>query len=183
MTHVGNALLDTTILLEKARIASGMHVADFGCGKTGHVVFPVSFGVGEEGVVYAVDILQDALISIDKRAKSQAMHNIHTIWSDLERVGKTCIPENSLDVVYIVNVLSIAHNRHAYLEEAQRLLKNKGRIIVVDWVPSELPIAPENEMCLAFDNIEQWARMSGFGIQEKFPVGKYHEGMVLYRNI
>ena len=68
MTHVGNALLDTTILLEKARIASGMHVADFGCGKTGHVVFPVSFSVGEVNinVSKAINIASNLFPSIDQ---------------------------------------------------------------------------------------------------------------------
>tara|TARA_Y100001970_G_C14051874_1_gene759389 strand:+ start:418 stop:969 length:552 start_codon:yes stop_codon:yes gene_type:complete len=183
MSYVGNALLDTSVLLEKGHVVPGMHVADFGCGKTGHIVFPISTQVGEDGIVYAVDILQDALRSVDKRAKSQGMSNVYTIWSDLERVGKTCIVENSLDLIYIVNVLSIAHNRHAYLEEAQRLLKNKGRIVVVDWVSDALPIAPKQEACVAFENIEQWARMSGFGVQEKFTVGKYHGGVVLYRSV
>jgi len=160
-----------------------MHVADFGCGKTGHIVFPASVVVGSQGIVYAVDILKDVLVSIQKRANLEALVNIHTIWSNLEYVGKTAIPSDSLDLVFIVNTLSQAENRHGILEEAKRLLKSKGRIVVVDWHKKGLSFSPDDNRFVNFDDMKDWARMNGFGVQDEFTVGPYHHAIVLYRNL
>ena len=67
MYHSGNQMIDVHRLFEKAQIRPSMHVADFGCGKTGHIIFPVAKIIGEMGVVYAVDILQEVLLEIKKK--------------------------------------------------------------------------------------------------------------------
>ena len=38
--HTGTHLIDPYALLLKGGITEGMHIADLGCGRTGHVVFP-----------------------------------------------------------------------------------------------------------------------------------------------
>ena len=51
MYHSGNQMVDPYILFEKAHIQSGMHVADFGCGQTGHMVFPCAKQLGSKGIM------------------------------------------------------------------------------------------------------------------------------------
>ena len=145
MYSVGNQLIDPHLLFEKARLHPGMHIADLGCGRTGHIVFPGSMAVGEHGLVYAVDVLKDVLENVRKRAAMENLVNVHTIWSDLEKQGSTSIPEHNLDVGFVVNVLCQAQNRLAILDEAFRLLKEKARLIVVDWSRNSLPFAPPKD--------------------------------------
>ncbi len=78
-----NLLIDPQLLFQKAQLQSGMHVADFGTDRGGHIVFPASLIVGEKGIIYAVDILKPILETIRKKAEQDALHNIHPIWSDL----------------------------------------------------------------------------------------------------
>ena len=47
----GGILIDVNFILEKARIAEGMKVADLGCGTLGHFVFPAAKIVGKRGRV------------------------------------------------------------------------------------------------------------------------------------
>lgn len=180
--HSGNQLIDPHMLFEKAQLQEGMHVADFGCGRTGHMVFPAAMVVGERGLVFAIDILKDVLENVHKRAKMEALHQVQTVWSNLEYLGKTAIPEGSLDIVFIVNVLSQSDNRHGMLEEAKRLLKDKGRIVVADWNKEGLSFSPDHKRFVDFTNVTEWARLHGFGIQEQFAVGPYHHGVILYRH-
>lgn len=182
MYHSGNELLDPYLLFEKGQLCAGMHVADFGCGRTGHIIFPAATVLGEQGVIYAVDILKDVLANVEKRALLEGLSNIHPVWSNVEMVGKTAVPQGSLDVVFIVNVLSHSDNRHGILEEAKRLLKKKGRLVIADWTREGLSIAPAGERFVDFSHVVNWARMHGFALQNEFPVGKYHHGVVLYRN-
>ena len=102
MIHSGTALVDPKMILDKIKLTHGMRVADFGCGRTGHLVFPSAQIVGEDGVVYAVDIVKNILQSISSMAKDQGYENIKTIWSDIEKYEKTPIPDNSLDAIFFV---------------------------------------------------------------------------------
>ena len=179
--HSGNELVDPYLIFDKAQLRSGMHVADLGCGRTGHVLFPAASLIGEHGIIYAVDILKDVLESIKKRAVMDNLSNIHTVWSNLECVGATSIPVKSLDVVFLVNTLVQSINRHAILEEAKRITKDKARIIIVDWFKKGLSFGPEDDRFIDFENIKQWAKMHGLAMQEEFGVGRYHKGLVLFK--
>ncbi len=174
-------LLDPQLLFQKSQIQPGMHIADFGCGRTGHVVFPAAMIVGETGLVYAVDILKDILENIRKRADVQALTNIHTVWSDIERVGKTAIPAKSLDVIYMINTLSHGLNSLSALDEANRLIREKGRLVIVDWYKKAPSLGPTKENFVNFDVIKDWAMKNGYVIQEEFEAGIYHWGIVLFR--
>jgi cyclopropane fatty-acyl-phospholipid synthase-like methyltransferase len=44
--HAGNAVIDPERLLAKSGLRAGMHVADFGTGRTGHMIFPAARIVG-----------------------------------------------------------------------------------------------------------------------------------------
>src|SRR3989339_191035 len=178
----GNQLIDPHLLFDKARIHSGMHIADLGCGRIGHVVFPGAMTVGELGLVYAVDILKDVLENIRKRAAMENLLNVQTVWADLERAGKTSIPAKNLDVAFLINVLFQSNNKLAMLDEAYRLLKDKARIVVVDWARDSLPFAPPKYKLVNFDEIKKWARGKGLVVQEEFVAGPYHKGIVFFKH-
>lgn len=183
MTYsAGNEMVDAQLIFAKAHLRPNMHVADFGCGTTGHLVFPGAKVVGEHGVMYAVDIVKNVLSHIQKRADLNNQHNIHTVWTDLERVGLCSIPKASLDVVFIVNMLVQAKDHGSVLQEAARLLKPKGRVVIVDWIKKGLTFSPNDDYHINFDELKKWAKQNNFSIQEEFDVGQFHFGLVLYRH-
>lgn len=180
--HSGNCLINPELLFQKARLQSGMHIADLGCGRTGHIVFPAVTVITDKGIIYAVDVIKDILENIKRRAVAENFLEIHTVWSNLERVGLTPIPAQTLDAGFIINVLHQSDNRHAILEEAYRLLKPKARLIVVDWSKKGLPFAPSEERYVDFSDIKNWSTLHGFAVQEEFDMGKYHHGLVLFKH-
>ena len=179
--HSGNQLIDPYLLFEKAHLREGMFVADFGCGRTGHIVFPAAAVIGERGVMYAVDILKDTLAGIAKRAELENMRNVHTVWSNVEKYGATAIPAQTLDLIFLVNILFHAADPTRMLAEAKRLLKDKARLAAVDWKRSDLPFGPKEKL-VSFDHIKQWGQENNFVVQEEFDMGRYHYGVVLYRH-
>lgn len=182
MGAVISLVLNPRDLFERVHLSAGMHVADFGAGRTGHLVFPAAKIIGEHGVVYAVDILQDVLNEIKKRAALNSFLQIKPVWADIERVNGVGIPKQSLDMVFTVNVLHNTAMPELVLAEADRLLKNKGRLVVVDWVKSIGAVGPVKNKLLNFEAIINWARAQGYAIQEDFSVSEYFRGLILFKH-
>ncbi len=180
--HSGNELIDPFIIFEKAQLQKGMHIADLGCGKIGHIVFSSITHIGKEGLVYAVDIMKEALDSIHKRAKVENIMNIHTVWADLEKPRASTIPDQSVDIAFFVNTLHQATDMGAMLQEAKRILKPKARLVIVDWKTQGLPFAPDAHHLVPFSRIIEWARDEQMGIQEDVSIGKYHRMIICYRH-
>ncbi len=137
--------------------------------------------IGEHGVLYAVDIMKDILENVKKRARMDGLLNVHTVWANLELVGKTAIPAGSLDVAFLVNTLTHSKERTNILEESARLLKDKARCVIVDWIKKGMPFAPKEDEFVDFEAVKTWARKKGFAVQEEFAVGPYHKGVVLFK--
>jgi len=181
--HSGNQMVDPYVVFEKARMHTGMHVADFGCGQTGHMIFPVSKIIGEGGVVYAVDILKKVLEQIKKRSASSAMINVQTVWGDLEIENGVAIPKKVLDVGLLINTLVQTDDHKKVLDNILPLFKDKARIVVVDWFKKGLVFGPSQDRFIDFEEIKNWAKQNGFAVQEEFDMGKYHKGLVLYKHV
>lgn len=174
MPHVGTALIDPYGIFEKISLGPGMRVADLGCGRTGHFIFPVARIVGETGVVYAVDVIKDILESIKSRARSESYDNIQTVWADIEVVGKIPIPGKSLDVCFFVNVLSKLKKRREAVEEAKRLLKENGLLVIVDWVKPLGTLGPVADLMVKTDDVKNIARIFNLKLVEQCTGGEYH---------
>ncbi|MBI5729174.1 MAG: methyltransferase domain-containing protein [Candidatus Magasanikbacteria bacterium] len=174
MVHAGTALIDPYPIFEKISLASGMRVADLGCGRTGHFVFPASRVVGETGIVYAVEIVKNILDSIKSRIRSEGYHNVQTIWSDIELVGKTPVPAASLHACFLVNVLFLVADKGGALAEAARLVEPGGLVVVVDWARRLGPLGPPPEKMVSPEAIIALAKQASLELTEKLSPGEYH---------
>lgn len=171
--------MDPRLLFQHLGLASGMHVADFGSGKTGNFIFPAAAIVGENGSVYAVDIIKESLAGLQRRAALDNLLNVHTIWADVEHPGAVAIPPSTMDAVFLINFLSAVKKRDAVLAEAGRLLKHGGKLLIVDWKNRILPFAPPADDMVSMDATKQWASANGYGVEKEFEADKYHWGLVL----
>lgn len=173
-THVGKALIDPYKIIEKLDLKKGMRVADLGCGRTGHFIFPISKIVGETGIVYAVDIMKDVLESIKSRVRSEGYENVQAIWSNVEKVGAVPIPGKSLDICMMINVMFGVKDRNGVLDEVERLLGDSGSLVVIDWTRKLGPLGPPAGMMLKPNDLIQLAGKKGFKLADNFSAGDYH---------
>ncbi len=174
MSHAGLALIDPHVIFEKIGLGKGMRVADLGCGRTGHFVFSASRQVQETGVVYAVDILKEVLENIKSRIRSEGYDNVQTIWSNIEMVGKTAIPAETLDGCFFVNVVSLLGDKSAAVAEAARLLKKNGFLAIIEWARPLGTLGPSQAVMLTPEQIQEMAHKQGLLTVESFPSGDYH---------
>jgi ubiquinone/menaquinone biosynthesis C-methylase UbiE len=180
----GNELINAQKLLEQGEIKTGFKVADLGCGTTGHFVFPAAEMVGEQGIVYAVDILKSVLQSIEGRAKLWGVTNVKTVWADLERFGATRIEDNSLDLALLINVLFQVKEKQTVIKEAARILKPGGVLIIADWkLVGSSPGGPPPLLRFDPQEARKLAENVGFQFIKEFEAGPYHYGLVFKKGI
>jgi len=173
------ALFDISSILSKMGIDERQSVAELGCGNFGFFVFPLARLVGRYGKVYAVDVLQSTLQEIKKTAAKDNLPQVITVWSNLEIFKATKIETNSLDRAFLVNVIHQSDKRIEIIREAVRLLKRGGRLLIVEWKNSDLPLGPDSSRRVKAEAIKSAAPKIGLAVQEEFEAGPYHYGLIL----
>ena len=113
-------------------LSDGMVVGDFGIG-SGAFSEEMSKQVGNEGKVYAVDI-QDLLLSrTQQHFLELGINNTEFIHGNLEVEKGSKIADNSLDLVLLSSIFFQVENNENLVKEAIRVVKNGGRIVIIDW--------------------------------------------------
>jgi len=174
----GRTLLDATKILQRVGLVSNMNFADLGAGTLGHLVLPASQMVGEDGKVYAVDILKSALEAIESRARLVDIHNIETVWGNIEKVDGIKIPSDSIDVLSLVNNIDLIKKSPSVLKEVKRLLNQKGVLLLVDWYPNSLSFGLSQKNRLSSAEAQSLLQENGFVIIDDFKAGSYHWGII-----
>lgn len=177
MTNTKDSFINPEIILRDIGLQPGMQVADLGCG-TGYFVFPAARVVGLRGRVYAVDVQKNALEKLKKEAQTHNIVGIVPIWSDIEVVGATKIPEQSLDMVFLVNTLFQLKEKSIAIAEAKKFLKPNGQLLIIDWQPGDTAIGPTVDKRISLANIRQITTQIGFKEEKSVNAGTHHFGLL-----
>lgn len=179
-TGTGGFMNPEKILLEIG-IEEGTKVADFGSG-AGYFTIPLAQVVGDEGKVWAVDVLRSALEIIESKAKIGRLLNIETVRGNLEILGGSKLKEKSVDLTLLANILFQSQKHSEILEEAKRVLKDDGRLVIIDWIPEQCyllgPGQPGAGWSIPPEKAQKEAEVVGFKLERKFSPGTYHYGLI-----
>jgi ubiquinone/menaquinone biosynthesis C-methylase UbiE len=161
---------DRTELLRSLGVGEGKAVADLGCG-TGFFTLPASELVGPSGKVYAVDVQQEMVDDLRARLAQQGITNVAVRRSsELE----PSIPQRSVDLALLAFVLHEVDQRSSFLLAAKRLLRDDGRIAVVEWEKIETPTGPPLEMRITAEEIIADAAAAGLALVEQRSFHEWH---------
>jgi len=99
---MNNEFLNPKRVLETISLREDMTACDLGCGSGGWVI-PLA-KILNKGVVYAVDILEQALSALKGKLETEKLTNVKTILSDVEKGVR--IGDNLMDfVLFKANIL------------------------------------------------------------------------------
>lgn len=172
-----NSFLEPAKVLEQLKLKENMVVADFGSGSGGWTI-PLAKILKKEKI-YAFDIQEEALSSLRSRARMENIQSIETRRCDLEQPKSTGLEDNFLDFVLIPNLLFQTKNKRAIIEEAKRILKDGGKILVLDWNPGA-HLGPE-ESRVSEEGIKEIAKELDLKLGKQFKAGSYHFGLILVK--
>ncbi len=164
--------------IEQFSLGKGMYVADFGAG-SGFYSFAAAEAVGETGKVYAIDVQKDLLTKIKNEAKNiRHLANLEIVWADLEHLGGTKLRENSMDACIAANVFFQLENKDNAVSEIKRILKDNGRVLLVDWSASFGGMGPQQKDVFSRDMAKKLFEKHGFMEDREIPSGAQHYGII-----
>ncbi len=135
--------------------AIGLHknqqVLDFGCGY-GTYAIPAAMTSEENGRVYAADKDADRLQQVLTEAQQHRLTNITTLHIKKETIP---LPDTSLDIAFLFDVLHLLDNRKKILTELYRVLKSTGTLALY-------PKHHQQEMHMTLDEITNEVESIGF---------------------
>jgi ubiquinone/menaquinone biosynthesis C-methylase UbiE len=108
-------------VLKEVDIKPGFHILDYGCGPGSYSIVAARL-VGSTGKVYALDVHPLAIQRVGNAASRKGLTNIETIQSDCA----TGLGDESIDVVFLYDILHHLSEPDAVLEEMHRVLKPSG---------------------------------------------------------
>jgi ubiquinone/menaquinone biosynthesis C-methylase UbiE len=161
----------------KMGLSEGLVVADFGAG-SGHYSIAAARAVGHSGRVYAIDIQKELLTRIKNLAAAERVRNVQVLWGDIDEPGGSKLREGSADVVLLSNTLFQVEHKDALLTEAKRVLRPKGRLIVIDWTDSFGGLGPAPKDVVTEREAHAMLTKAGFSIEKSFDAGAHHFGVI-----
>ena len=148
-------------LLELLDLKPGDTVADIGAG-SGVITLKLADIVGDQGLVYAVDIQPAMLAAIDSKLEDRSLTNVRTV---LGTVKTPKLPPNSVDLAIMVDVYHEFEFPHEMLGNMAAALKPGGRIAWVEYRKENprIPIKPLHKMSI--EQVTREASRPEFGLE------------------
>ena len=167
------AYLIPHVIWGKAALANPKVLIDIGAG-TG--LFALLFSKKmKKGKVYACDISDKMLAWMDDNLPIESKGIVIPIKMEESSIP---LPDDSADLVYMINLHHELEEPLKILEESRRLLKNGGKLMIIDWKKEETPEGPPLEIRVAEVTIESQMRKSGFSNINKYADLPYHHFLV-----
>ncbi len=175
-------IVNTKEILQRTGIQPGNTAADFGCGREALFTTAAAEIVTSTGVVYALDVVKDILAIIEEKVEGAGLHNVITVWTDLEVLGAAKkILDGTVDVGILSDTLFQSQKRQDMIAECLRMVKPGGKLLVVEWKPTNTPLGPPVENRVHPDEIKQICSSFGMQLLEEFEAGEYHWGQIYQR--
>lgn len=175
---MADSFLNPDSIITDLNIKPGAKIADFGSG-SGYFGLLLATAVGPDGLVTAVDVLQNKLDTLRTAAQARQLFNINYVRGDLEVLGSSQLKDASQDMVLLANILFQSQKKAEILKEAARVLKPGGELVLVDWDPKS-PFGPKDGgWKFSKEEGGTLAGQLGFSLVREIPVASNHWGLVL----
>lgn len=166
-------------LLDYLLLKEGETVADIGAG-TGYFSLQFARKVGRSGTVYALDVDENMVKLIDKRAKKEGLANVKARLVPYESPG---LAKGVADLVFICDTYLFFENRVEYMQRVREALKSGGRLAIVSFNGNaEIPGAPPRHRMIPKEQTVSEIRGAGFALEADFLFLPYQD-FLLFRTI
>ncbi len=167
-------LIDAEKVLEELHLKKGNTFLDMACGQ-GEYAIEFSNIVGEDGLIYAVDLWDENIVQLRKAVSGAEIKNIKAIVADVSKVMP--IGNDSVDVCLMATVLHdliLEKAADEAIKEAARVLKPNGLLAIIEFKKIDGPPGPPLKIRLNPNEVESIVTSFGFINKEVKEVGEYN---------
>jgi hypothetical protein len=154
----------------------------------------VSGAIGREKVHYVAppsDTLKDEMNAFlnwfNKQDSTLIKAAIAHLWfvvihpfddGDVEQQGGVGLADGLADIIIISNVLFQAKSMYTLALEAKRILKQSGRIMIIEWSESFGGLGPQPVDVVPIEEVKRTFGSAGLVFVSEFPAGEHHYGLI-----
>lgn len=142
-------------------------MVDIGCGG-GYFTIAASKIVGDPAKVFALDISEEMLGEVQRKALETGVSNIHAIRVDEYDLK---IENHSADFALLCNVLHEIEDKERFINEISRILKPYGKLAIIEWEKTEGDFGPPVNERIDKESIKDLLRGYGFYVLKSFNLG------------
>lgn len=115
---------DPDKLLKAAGLGPGQRVMEVGCGP-GYFTLPAAKIVGEQGLVYAIDVHPKAVQRVQRKVTESGVRNVQIL---LKNASSTGLPDQCIDRAFIFGMPRVVGGQEKVITEIRRLLRPGGEL-------------------------------------------------------
>lgn len=164
-------------VLEALGLKQNDTIADIGCG-IGYFTIPAAELI-EPNKAYALDISEDMLVEVERRAQIAEVNNI-TMVQTQEYVLK--LPDSVVSFALMVNVLHEVEDKDRMLAEVSRMLRAGGKLAIVEWQKTRMEYGPPIEHRISREEVKQLLEKVGLEIITELDFNTIFYGMTALKN-
>ena len=172
-------MIEIKKLISESGVQAGDRIADFGAG-SGFIATELARTVGEKGELVAIDILEEPLEVLRSKARNFGLLNVKTIQSNLEKENGSTLEPDSMNFVMVANLLLQIENPELIIQEAKRILKLAGKVVVIEWQPEKM-ISRQGHFLHQPEEIKKLFEKHSFSFVKEFQPGINHYGLVFQK--
>ena len=116
-------------VLQALELKEGMDIADIGAG-TGFYSLLFAEQAGKSGNIFAVDVTDDFVRNIERRAAENNLKNIHAVLSEQKN---TRLDADSIDMAFVCNTYHHFEYPQSMLASIHRALRPGGTLVIIDY--------------------------------------------------
>jgi ubiquinone/menaquinone biosynthesis C-methylase UbiE len=174
-------LIDPALFFDTLQLDRNLVFLDIACG-TGNYSLAVAEALGENSILYAIDLWPEGISSLQKASSKNKTSNI---WATVGDISKRIpISSQSIDICLMATVLHDlveVKTQHGALKEIARVLKPGGLLAIIEFIKAEGPPGPPIDIRLTAEEVESIVSPYGFLKEYIKDVGPYNylEGFIL----
>ncbi|WP_069660126.1 class I SAM-dependent methyltransferase [Arcticibacter eurypsychrophilus] len=150
---------NTNLAISKLPVAKNSVVADIGAG-SGFYTFHIAPKV-REGKVYAVEIQNDALSYLKKKATEFMFTNVAVVKGGEKSPN---LPAGTIDLAILVDVYHELLYPHEFLQSIKQALKPNGKLLLIEYKQEDPSVAIKTENKMSVKQVRKELEANGYHI-------------------
>jgi ubiquinone/menaquinone biosynthesis C-methylase UbiE len=162
--------------LNKIGMKANDAICDIGAGSG---IFTIPAARITTNKVYALEISDEMLSIIKEKANTEGINNIELVKVNDNNLN---MEDGSIDIAIMVTVLHEIDQPTELLKEVKRILKDNGKIAVIEFHKRETPMGPPVEHRMYKEDVIKYLKAIDYIVQKDFDLGDNFNCLVFEKN-